>query len=356
MRVKIVSLVCIFCLGFTALAYAGLAVSVSGGTWAIGSAGMGAVKETSGDTWTATNEGDVYSNIYIKADGANWSPGSSAGADTFILKYDAAGSWSDPITNSGNGILLKQYLAASGTQTFDLRLTAPTSDTAGGEQSLTVTLTAAAGWFCGYPVDVNHTSGDTAPATVSITYGTVASSLTGSEKCWITQNLGATQQATSATDPTPESAGWYWQFNRKQGFKYDVTRTPSTAWIASIDETENYTDSGDNASNWNPALDPCTLLLGSGWRLPTYTEWTNADSNGVWSNYNNTYASVLKLHAAGRLSSSTGALESRGSYGTYWSSTQTSSTNGHYLYFYSGSSYMYNVNKAYGFSVRCLSD
>jgi hypothetical protein len=40
--------------------------------------------------------------------------------------------------------------------------------------------------------------------------------------------------------------------------------------------------------------------------------------------------------------------------GVYWSSTQVSSTNGWNLYFLSGSSSMYNFNKAYACPLLCL--
>ena len=200
---------------------------------------------------------------------------------------------------------------------------------------------------CGGSLTVTHTAGDVAPITKTVAYGTVYTNISGSYKCWITQNLGADHQATSATDNTEASAGWYWQFNRKQGYKHDgTTRTPSTPWISSIDET----------SDWTSANDPCALLLGTGWRIPTKTEWENADANGGWNNYSGTYSSVLKLHAAGSLYRSDGSLNNRGSYGAYWSSTQRSSTYGWYLDFGSGYSDINYNNPPYGFSVRCLRD
>jgi len=205
----------------------------------------------------------------------------------------------------------------------------------------------------GDSITVTHTAaGGVAPVDKTVTYGTVLTNLAGptatTYRRWITQNLGATNQATSADDATEPSAGWYWQFNRKQGFKHDgTTRTPST-WDATTD---------DSSATWESAKDPCTLLLGSGWRLPTYTEYLNADAAPQsWANYNDTYASVLKLHAAGALDDSTGALYGRGSNGYYWSSTQDSSTNGYNLTFYSSNSHMSSNNKAYGFGVRCLKD
>jgi len=169
--------------------------------------------------------------------------------------------------------------------------------------------------WCGCPssLTVTHTAAGVVPVTKTVTYGVVSTNLSGANKCWITQNLGADHQASSATDATEASAGWYWQFNRKQGYKHDgTTRTPNTTWITSINEN----------SDWQSGNDPCRLLLGAGWRIPTYTEWENADANGGWNNWNGTYASVLKLHAAGNLGGSGGSLSNRGIGGFYWSSTQ----------------------------------
>ena len=196
---------------------------------------------------------------------------------------------------------------------------------------------------CGATLAINHTIGTVAPENKSVTYGVVASSLSGASKCWITQNLGSTNQGSSAMDNTGAAAGWYWQFNRKQGYKVG----PTPAWtITSISES----------SDWLAANDPCTIELGTGWRIPTRTEWTNADANGPWASYTNTYNSVLKLHAAGYLANSTGLLDFRGTFGFYWSSSQDGSTYGWYLLFSSGYSYMNGSYKAEGFSVRCLRD
>ncbi len=207
--------------------------------------------------------------------------------------------------------------------------------------------TTAAGFTCGNTLNIAHTIGTVAPVTKSVAYGTVTTSLSGASKCWITQNLGSTNQATSATDATDAAAGWYWQFNRKQGYKNGTPSPPIPAWtITSINET----------SDWLAANDPCTIELGTGWRIPTYTEWLNADANGAWANYTDAYNSVLKLHAAGYLYYGSGALNYRGTSGFYWSSPQNNSTNGWNMLFNSGNSYMNYGLKTYGFSVRCIKD
>jgi hypothetical protein len=187
---------------------------------------------------------------------------------------------------------------------------------------------------------VTHTAGDVAPVTKTVTYGIVETSLSGEKKCWITQNLGADNQASSATDTTDSAMGWFWQFNRKQGYKHDgITRIPGAPWVKSIDE----------ASDWTAANDPCIFLLGPYWRIPTKTEWTNANNGGVGAA---PYESVLKLHKPGWVFEPGDFINFRGTGGRYWSNIQYSNTFGSFW----ASSYIGNDNKAHGYTIRCLRD
>ncbi len=186
--------------------------------------------------------------------------------------------------------------------------------------------------LCPSSLSVTHIYGDVSPASKTLTYDVIESNISGEDKCWITKNLGASNQATSSTDDTEAAAGWYWQFNRKQGFRHNgAAYYPAITWITSIDEN----------SNWIAANDPCTILLGSGWRIPTGTEWYNVDSGLGWSNRDDTYASVLVLHPAGSLYALDGSLLNRGWVGNYFGSTQNSNTTAGALNIYTGvSTYM----------------
>ena len=198
---------------------------------------------------------------------------------------------------------------------------------------------------CGDSITINHVAGDVVPVDKTVTYGTVTNIPGLPSKCWITSNLGADHQATVVSDTTEASAGWYWQFNRKQGYKHDgTTRTPNSNWISSIIEN----------SDWTPANDPCTIELGSGWRIPTSTEWNDVDAGGNWTDWNGPWNSALKIHAAGYLISGSGSLGPRGEAGYYMSNAQYSSSQGHYLYFANSMSGMSIGNKASGYSLRCL--
>ena len=197
---------------------------------------------------------------------------------------------------------------------------------------------------CGSTFIINHIPGDVAPVAKTVTYGTVTNIPGEPLKCWITSNLGADRQATAKDEATEAPAGWYWQFNRKQGYKHDgTTRTPGSAWISSISED----------SDWIPENDPCTLELGYGWRIPTASEWTNVDGTGGWIDWTGPWNSDLKLHAAGNLDN-TGMVANRGVSGYYWSSGQNTLTNGWYLRLSGSASGMVRFQKSLGNSLRCL--
>ena len=199
---------------------------------------------------------------------------------------------------------------------------------------------------CGTDLVINHVTGSVAPVTKTVTYTTVSNVPGEPAKCWITSNLGADHQATSKNDMTEASAGWYWQFNRMQGYKYEnYIRTPNTTWIISINES----------SDWLAVNDPCTIELGSHWRIPTSTEWTNVKTGGNWQNGDGPWNSVLKIHEAGKLEEQSGNLANAGSSGYYWSSKQYDTYNGSYFNI-DVYCYMFSYRKWGGYSVRCLWD
>ena len=180
---------------------AGLGLSVAGGHWAIGTIGS-AIVATSGaqgssyDKWTVTGSTDGEEDVYIKVDGTTSHPAASPGENLFVLKHDASGSWGSAITNTGNGILLKQYLvragAAPGTQKFDLQFTAPTTGNAGVEQTLTVTLTAT-NWYQANRVFVTSTTytgamGDVPGGDSLCQTRANAASLGGSWRAWLSSS------------------------------------------------------------------------------------------------------------------------------------------------------------------------
>ena len=197
---------------------------------------------------------------------------------------------------------------------------------------------------CGSAIAVSHVAGAVAPVSKNVTYGTVTNIPGEPSKCWITSNLGANHQADSANDATEASAGWYWQFNHKQGYKHDfMNRIPNTTWIAGISEN----------SNWISGNDPCTLELGAGWRIPSGTEMFNVMSAGYWYSWIEPWNSALKMHMAGYLHDVNGIIQDRGSLGVFWTATTFDATSAWYYDFGLAIPYI-NDNKDNGFSLRCL--
>ncbi len=208
--------------------------------------------------------------------------------------------------------------------------------------------------FCPETITAHHHKGvdgmSVAPVDATITYKVVQTNITGTDACWITQNLGASQQATSSTDGSLASRGWFWQFNRKQGYYYDGSRIPNTTWVTSIDETTANVSLNPSRA-WQPENDPCTILLGEHWRIPTVNEWNTADS---WGTPSEVYGSVFKIHLAGVLNIGAGVLGSNGTLGTVWSSNEVSATNASALSVDGAGTT--SLNKTLGANVRCIRD
>lgn len=201
-------------------------------------------------------------------------------------------------------------------------------------------------FVCGDDIIIHHVTTDgVAPVAKTVTYKTVLTSISGASKCWITSNLGATNEATSATDATEDASGWYWQFNHKDGFKHTTTtRTPSK-WSKSV---------AMPIQDWQPANDPCTIELGVGWRIPNLQEWTAVrNTNGYYNNF----SSELKLHAAGYLTYQNGTLTDRGTGYHYWSSDYSDATFARaYVVFPPNTYTISNNHQLAGFTVRCIKD
>lgn len=183
-------------------------------------------------------------------------------------------------------------------------------------------------------------------------------------KTWMDRNLGASQAATSTTDVA--SYGDLYQWGRgADGHQCRYTRTTST--LSSTDQPRhndfitinsgNYDwRSPQNNNLWqgvNGVNNPCP----SGYRIPTEAE-LNAERLS-WNSNNNTgaFASPLKLPMAGGRNNINGSLGNFGTLGGYWSSTVSSfGTNSRFLAFAASGSNMNTINRARGYSVRCLKD
>jgi NOL1/NOP2/fmu family ribosome biogenesis protein len=174
----------------------------------------------------------------------------------------------------------------------------------------------------------------------------------GENKIWIELNLGARDYVKDVTDDTGIRAGWYFQFNRKQGYFHDgSSRTPGDPF-----------DDIDESTDWDIDNDPCRAAFGGDWRVPTQNEWaafriaSSSDGGMDSGNRDDAFSSLLRLHATGLLDNS-GNVSTRGLNGYYWSSDETSNENGRGIYFSSsGSDLLTNMSKSAAFTVRCVKD
>jgi len=140
-------------------------------------------------------------------------------------------------------------------------------------------------WQCGEVLRKTHTAGSVAPVSAAIDYGTV--SING--VCWITRNLGATQQPTGPYDSSSASSGWYWQYGYAQGF----TGYGSPA--------SSYWNAGGKLTSWSIGNDPCNLLLGGSWHIPDIYQLESLRTSTLGASWTSAYSSVMKMAAGKRL-------------------------------------------------------
>jgi len=123
---------------------------------------------------------------------------------------------------------------------------------------------------------------------------------------------------------------------------------------------------------WEVAKTACP----SGWHLPTDAEWTELENALVGADKGSQLAGNADLWSNGELESNSqfgtsgfsalpggyrgtnGSFNDVGSFGYWWSATESSSSKGwRWLLYYNKSGVNRgNSNKAYGFSVRCVRD
>ena len=165
---------------------------------------------------------------------------------------------------------------------------------------------------------------------------------------WATCNVAA--PGTFAA--SPESAGMFYQWNRRKGW-------PATGSVTGWDNTI------PAGATWEKANDPSP----AGWRVPTLTEiqsLCNTDKvNWVWTTQNGvagtkftdkTTGNSIFLPAADYRNGSGGTLNYAGSFGIYWSSSASDTGNAYTLIFLSNGGEWNGSNRSYGLSVRAVAE
>ena len=218
---------------------------------------------------------------------------------------------------------------------------------------------------CGDSLTIIHTISSGSPVDKTITYQTIRPN-NYSNLCWITQNLGADQQATSWNDPSDLSSGWFYKFGSSQGWQYsEGTLTPSSSLF--INSPNN------SGEEWSSQTDPCRIAFGNSWTVAPYTFFTQMQDDHSWITISDPWNCDLKLHAAGYLGLPNGLPIDRGINGYYWSRNPSCGTNP----FLTGWSFLFvsnldipdnpcfpvslenfigmqGINSGFGMPIRCL--
>ncbi|WP_396162178.1 hypothetical protein [Flavobacterium sp.] len=206
-----------------------------------------------------------------------------------------------------------------------------------------------------YPIgSIFCTSGSTAIVNVT-------SPTTG--RIWMDRNLGATQVATSSIDTN--AYGDLYQWGR--GADGHQCRTSSvTSSLSSVDQpahgsyilTPNSSPydwrNPQNSNLWQGVSgmnNPCP----SGYRLPTEVEWeAERLSWAIGNNSAGAFSSALKLTMGGSRSNANGSIGTVGSSGNYWSSSISGIHSRRLVFNNNTANTIDLVNRALGFSVRCI--
>jgi uncharacterized protein (TIGR02145 family) len=178
---------------------------------------------------------------------------------------------------------------------------------------------------------------------------------------FLAHNLGANNSLDPHT-PVQGIHGNYYQW----GILAHVAdaSTPATAitpWNTTTAANGAWADGSKTAN------DPCP----TGYRVPTNAQWLLVDSyntqttTGSFINNATNFgaarhfgagANKLTLPAAGSRKASAGALSLRGNYGYYWSSSTENLSQASHLNVTTGNAFTSSNNRAFGFSVRCVSE
>jgi uncharacterized protein (TIGR02145 family) len=174
---------------------------------------------------------------------------------------------------------------------------------------------------------------------------------------WATRNV----DVPGTFVPTPESAGMFFQWNRKVGWSATdpmINSDGDTKWNATRSE----------GTEWEKANDPCPC----GWRVPTYkeifdllfnkekvsSEWITVKGITGRKFTDKVTGKSIFLPAVGARDGGfdNGKIKYQGEHGFYWSGTLAEPSFAYYFTFGSDDKNIVNLIPRSGFSLRCVAD
>jgi uncharacterized protein (TIGR02145 family) len=276
-----------------------------------------------------------------------------------------------PYTGGNGGPHTGQVAASTGVTGLTATLPSGSFDNGSGSLPYAITGTPASAGMASFVMDIGEQA---CTLQVNVCGAYVAQ---GQWKMFMCHNLASANTAADPFAPSWEIIGGYWQWGRKG--------PESPAWLYTNTEHFAHGPTGPGAGQANEAAfspwsssfaandawsditktvaDPCP----PGYRVPTGEAWNGVTAHnaqtvtGAWNssatNYSSgrSFGSGLMLPAAGWRWSNA-LLVGRGSYGDYWSSTAHGSNYAKKIGFDQTQTYVGNIERERGSSVRCIAE